>query len=196
MTPSDEWGPLTRDWRAGGADATIPPLEELRRRERGLRSRFAGLVVGGALLTAGTLLAGAQILRWHPTLPGVLLVLPAVLVVIVLWGLLLFSRADAASAGESSTEFIGAAVADIRRRTATLGILAGLIGVQAFTFLVWAVTRFLERAGSVRPGDGPRWAVSGFAAGLVLAWSLLHRRRLRRELQELEGIHRELSSND
>ena len=188
MTLPEDWSTLADDWRQGEAGAQAPALPALQARDRAARRQTTWVRAGGLLFSAVIVIGGARILRWHPNVLGVLLVLPAWLLVGVLWRLVILGSAGMEPRGEAATDFIDAAARQVRRRLGTIRTLVILIAVQALVLLLWALARFIERAGRPVPPDAPAWLWLALVAGVAIWWALRYRRRLQAQLNEIDHL--------
>lgn len=195
MTLPEDWTILADDWRQGEAGAQAPALHTLRARDRAARRLTTWVRAGGLLFSAVIVIGGARILRWHPNVLGFVLVIPAWLLVAVMWRLVILGSFGMDPRGEAATDFIDAAARQVRLRLNTMRTLVILIAVQAVVLLLWAAARFIERGGTPAPPDAPAWLSLGIVAGLALGWALRYRRRLQAELDEIDSLRREVGSS-
>ena len=195
MTLPEDWSTLVDDWRQGEAGAQAPTLNALRARDRAARRQVTWVRAGGLLFSAVIVIGGARILRWHPNVVGLLLVLPAWLLVGVLWRLVILGSAGMEPRGEAATDFIDAAARQVRLRLGTMRTLLILIAVQAVVLLLWAAARFIERAGAPVPPDAPGWLSLAMVAGVAIWWAVRYRRTLQAQLDEIDNLRREVGSS-
>ena len=190
----EDWPVLADRWRQGEADATPPARQSLEARDAAARRRTGWIRLGGLLLSALILISGARILSHHPDLLGFTLVLPAWLLVAVMWRLAFAGSPRVDPRGETAADFIAIAGQQARSRLRALGTLVILIAVQAVVLLLWAAARFAERGRAPLPPDTPAWLGLGLVAVLALAWALRSRARLRAELEVIDRLREEVNS--
>jgi hypothetical protein len=196
VTVPEDWSALAQEWRRGEAGAEAPTVEHLRTRERSARRQSTLVWAGGLLLSAVIVAGSTRVLYWHRDVFGMVLVLPAWLLVAAVGRPLVLGRAGTEPRGEPATDFIAAAANQLRGRLKAIGTVVILVAAQAAVLLIWASARVLESRGAPLPPDAIAWIALGIGAALVLGWSLWYRRRVHDQLAEVEHLRAEVGRSD
>ncbi len=189
----DDWHVLAAAWRSGPA-APPPLLADVKRRDRASRRRLALIYASEVLITLGTLGVSVELVRYHFGVVWALWMLLAWTLVAAAWIMAVWQVRGARLPPTGATEaFLTAAVRRCQRRARTARVVLLVVLIQLATLAVTALARYLEAPGLFTGARFLAWAAA--AGGLVVAyvgWVLWVRRRVLRELAQLEALRAEL----
>ena len=190
-----EWAGLMDAWQASRPTLAVD-LDQLRRKVTAQRRRVAWILATELLITLLTVSVAIEAVRFHPHAFAITWAAASGVLVLVTWGLGVWSSIEARGLVAQPTGiFLAHCLARCQRQLRMLRLLLGAIVVQLAALAMMALARLREAPAILAsPRGALTWGAYALLGAAYLSWAIWFRRRIRQELTWLQHLRDDLPS--